>query len=69
MATRIPRQDYQEDTMAAVVPIMEESPSESLERIETSHSSRSDAAMESLNVTLVRSVGDPGAVMLETWES
>lgn len=55
--------------MAAVVPVMEESLSESLERIETSHNSRSDAVMESLNVALVRSVGDPGTVMLETWES
>lgn len=65
----VPRQDYQKDTMAAVVSVMEESLSESLEKIETSHSSRSDAVMESLNVALVRSVGDPGAVMLETWES
>ncbi|MEU4200783.1 immunity 49 family protein [Streptomyces sp. NPDC026294] len=55
--------------MAAVVPVMEESLSETLERIETLHNSRSDAVMESLNVALVRCVGDPGAVMLETWES
>jgi hypothetical protein len=63
------RQDYPKDAMAAVVPVMEESLSDSLEEIETSHSSRSDAVMESLNVALVRCVGDPGAVMLETWES
>ncbi|KOU92512.1 hypothetical protein ADK91_01545 [Streptomyces sp. XY511] len=55
--------------MAAVVPVMEESLSQALEGIETSHSSRSDAVMESLNVALVRTVGDPGSVMLETWES
>ncbi len=65
----VPRQDYQKDKMAAVVPVMEESLAESLERIETSHNSRADAVMESLNVALVRTVGDPGAVMLETWES
>lgn len=63
------RQDYPKDAMAAVVPVMEESLSDSLEEIETSHSSRSGAVMESLNVALVRCVGDPGAGMLETWES
>lgn len=65
----VPRQDYEKDEMAAVVPVMEESLSDSLEKIETSHNSRSGAVMESLNVALVRCVGDPGAVMLETWES
>lgn len=65
----VPRQDYPTDKMAAVVPVMEKSLSQSLERIETSHNSRADAVMESLNVALVRTVGDPGAVMLETWES
>ncbi|MCY0952744.1 immunity 49 family protein [Streptomyces sp. H27-S2] len=65
----VPRQDYPKNEMAAVVPVMEKSLSESLERIETSHNSRADAVMESLNVALVRTVGDPGAVMLETWES
>ncbi|MFJ7998760.1 immunity 49 family protein [Streptomyces sp. NPDC096310] len=63
------RQDYPKDAMAAVVPVMEESLSDALEGIETSHRSRSGAVMESLNVALVRSVGDPGSVMLETWES
>ncbi|MEU9255054.1 immunity 49 family protein [Streptomyces sp. NPDC048270] len=65
----VPRQDYPKDEMAAVVPVMEGSLSYSLEEIETSHSSRSGAVMRSLNVALVRTVGDPGAVMLETWES
>lgn len=69
MITSMSRQDYHKDKMAAVVPVMEESLGESLERIETSHHSRADAVMESLNVALVRTVGDPGAVMLETWES
>ncbi|MFD9725978.1 immunity 49 family protein [Streptomyces sp. NPDC059072] len=55
--------------MAAVVPVMERSLSYSLEEFETSHNSRSGAVMRSLNVALVRCVGDPGAVMLETWES
>lgn len=55
--------------MAAVVPVMEGSLSDSLEKVETSHNSRSGAVMESLNVARVRCVGDPGAVMLETWES
>ncbi|MFE4058334.1 immunity 49 family protein [Streptomyces sp. NPDC059096] len=63
------RQDYPKDAMAAVVPVMEESLSDALEEIETSHRSRSDAVTESLNVALVRTVGDPRAVMLETWES
>ncbi|KIF78928.1 hypothetical protein QR77_17810 [Streptomyces sp. 150FB] len=48
---------------------MEESLSDSLQEIETSHNSRSSAVTESMNVALVRCVGDPGAVMLETWES
>ncbi|KJK54291.1 hypothetical protein UK14_02280 [Streptomyces sp. NRRL F-4428] len=48
---------------------MEGSLSYSLEAIETSHNSRSGAVMRSLNVAFVRCVGDPGAVMLETWES
>lgn len=65
----VPLQDYEKDEMAAVVPVMEESLSDSLEKIETSHNSRSGAVMESLNVALVRCVGDPGAGMLETWES
>ncbi|MEU6059793.1 immunity 49 family protein [Streptomyces sp. NPDC047097] len=65
----VPRQDYPKDEMAAVVPVMEETLSDSLEEFETSHDSRSDAVMESLNVALVRCVGDPEAVMLETWES
>ncbi|MGW2270886.1 immunity 49 family protein [Streptomyces yangpuensis] len=69
MTVCVPRQDYRKDRMAAVVPVMEESLSQALEGIETSHSSRSDAVMESLNVALVRTVGDPGSVMLETWES
>ncbi|WP_327263699.1 immunity 49 family protein [Streptomyces sp. NBC_01232] len=69
MTVIVQRQDYQKDKMAAVVPVMEESVSESLEQIETSHSSRADALMESLNVALVRTVGDSSAVMLETWES
>ncbi|MFJ7775471.1 immunity 49 family protein [Streptomyces yangpuensis] len=69
MTVCVPRQDYCKDRMAAVVPVMEESLSQALEGIETSHSSRSDAVMESLNVALVRTVGDPGSVMLETWES
>nr|WSX19394.1 immunity 49 family protein [Streptomyces tubercidicus] len=69
MSVIVPRQDYEKDEMAAVVPVMEESLSDSLEKIETSHNSRSGAVMESLNVALVRCVGDPGAVMLETWES
>lgn len=65
----VPRQDFPTDEMAAVVPVMEGSLSYSLEEIETSHSSRSGAVMRSLNVARVRCVGDPGAVMLETWES
>ncbi|MFE9633191.1 immunity 49 family protein [Streptomyces sp. NPDC006463] len=65
----VPRQDYPQDRWMAVVPTMEESLADSLEKIETSHNSRSDAIMESLNVALVRCVADPGAVMLETWES
>ncbi|WP_395372267.1 immunity 49 family protein [Streptomyces tubercidicus] len=69
MSVIVPLQDYEKDEMAAVVPVMEESLSDSLEKIETSHNSRSGAVMESLNVALVRCVGDPGAVMLETWES
>ncbi|MCK8679481.1 immunity 49 family protein [Streptomyces lichenis] len=48
---------------------MESSLSYSLEKIETSHNSRADALMESLNVALVRCVGDPRAGLLETWES
>ncbi|GGZ84572.1 immunity 49 family protein [Streptomyces subrutilus] len=63
------RQDYPQDAMAAVVPVMEVSLSDSLKEIETSHVSRSGALAESLNVALVRCVGDPDAVMLETWES
>jgi hypothetical protein len=63
------RQDYPTDAMARVVPVMEKSLSHSLGEIETSHNSRSGAIMRSLNVALVRCVGDPGAVMLETWES
>ena len=63
------RQDYQKDEMAAVVPVMEGSLSYSLEKIETSHNSRSGAVMRSLNVTFVRCVGDPTAGRLETWES
>ncbi|MER5868300.1 hypothetical protein [Streptomyces sp. NPDC002044] len=66
MTVIIERQDYRKDSMAAVVPVMERSLSSSLEKIETSYDSRSDAVMTSLNTTLVRSVGDPGAVMLET---
>ncbi|MFE2327564.1 immunity 49 family protein [Streptomyces sp. NPDC059385] len=65
----VPRQDYSKDDMAAVVPIMERSLSHALEEIETSHNSRSGAVMRSLNVALVRCVGDPTAGMLETWES
>ncbi|MFG3495849.1 immunity 49 family protein [Streptomyces sp. NPDC047928] len=65
----VPRQDYPKDEMAAVVPVMEESLSYSLEEIETSHNARSGAVTRSLNVALVRCVGDPDAVMLETWES
>lgn len=61
--------DATQEDMAAVVPVMEESLSYSLEKIETSHNSRSEAVMESLNVALVRCVGDPTAGMLETWES
>ncbi|MGW6783340.1 immunity 49 family protein [Streptomyces sp. NPDC054987] len=62
-------QECPKDEMAAVVPSMEGSLSYSLEAIETSHNSRSGAVMRSLNVAFVRCVGDPGAVMLETWES
>ncbi|MFE2166703.1 immunity 49 family protein [Streptomyces sp. NPDC059447] len=69
MAVAIPRQDYPKDEWAAVVPSMEESLSYSLEKVETSHNSRSDAVMESLSVALVRCVGDSTAGMLETWES
>ncbi|MFJ5227953.1 immunity 49 family protein [Streptomyces sp. NPDC088400] len=65
----VSRQDYPKDAMAAVVPVMEESLSDALEEIETSHNSRSGAVTKSLNVALVRCVGDPGAVMLESWES
>ncbi|MEU9122807.1 immunity 49 family protein [Streptomyces sp. NPDC048506] len=65
----VPRQDYEKDEMAAVVPVMEGSLSYSLEEIETSHNSRSGAVMRSLNVALVRCVGDPTAGILETWES
>ncbi|MFD4242594.1 immunity 49 family protein [Streptomyces sp. NPDC058525] len=65
----VPRQDYEKDEWAAVVPSMEGSLSYSLEGIETSHNSRSDVVMESLNVALVRCVADPTAGMLETWES
>lgn len=65
----IPRQDYPKDEWTAVVPSMEGSLSYSLEKIETSHNSRSGAIMESLNIARVRCVGDPGAVMPETWES
>ncbi|MFF9983007.1 immunity 49 family protein [Streptomyces erythrochromogenes] len=69
MTVIVDRQDYRKDGMAAVVPVMEESLSEALEGIETSHNSRSDAVMESLNVALVRTVGDPDSVVRETWES
>lgn len=65
----VPRQDYPKDAMAALVPAMEKSLSGALEEFETSHRSRSSAVMESLNVARVRGVGDPDAVMLETWES
>ncbi|WP_405679183.1 immunity 49 family protein [Streptomyces sp. NBC_00868] len=68
-AVQLPRQDYPKDEWAAVVPTMERSLSRSLEEIETSHNSRSGAVMRSLNVALVRCVGDPTAGMLETWES
>lgn len=63
------RQDYPKDAMAKVVPVMERSLSDALQEIETSHRARSAAVMESLNVALVRGVGDPDAVVLETWES
>ncbi|WP_405679179.1 immunity 49 family protein [Streptomyces sp. NBC_00868] len=69
MTMILSRQDYPKDDMAAVVPVMEGSLSYSLEKIETSHNSRSGAVMRSLNVALVRCVGDPTAGMLETWES
>ncbi|MFD6231081.1 immunity 49 family protein [Streptomyces sp. NPDC060232] len=65
----VPPQEHPKDEMAEVVPVMEGSLSHSLEEIETSHNSRSGAVMRSLNVALVRCVGDLGAVMLETWES
>ncbi|MFJ3962512.1 immunity 49 family protein [Streptomyces sp. NPDC090036] len=68
-ALDVPRQDYPQDGWMAVVPSMEGTLSYSLEEIETSHNSRSGAVMRSLNVALVRTLGDPGAVMLETWES
>ncbi|MFJ4903266.1 MULTISPECIES: immunity 49 family protein [unclassified Streptomyces] len=65
----VPRQDYPKDAMARVVPVMERSLSDALQKIETSHRARSAAVMGSLNVALVRGVGDPDAVVLETWES
>ncbi|MFE1410214.1 immunity 49 family protein [Streptomyces sp. NPDC085524] len=68
-AVSLPRYDYQKDEWATVVPVMERSLSYSLEEIEISHNSRSGAVMRSLNVALVRCVGDPTAGMLETWES
>ncbi|MFE1410210.1 immunity 49 family protein [Streptomyces sp. NPDC058746] len=69
VAVAITRQDYPKDDMAEVVPVMERTLSHSLEEIETSHNSRSGALTRSLNVALVRCVGDPTAGMLETWES
>ncbi|MGW9068402.1 immunity 49 family protein [Streptomyces yangpuensis] len=69
MTAIVPRQDYPEDDMAAVIPVMEGSVSYSLEKFETSHNSRSGAVMRSLNVAFVRSAVDPRAAMRETWES
>ncbi|MFF4012281.1 immunity 49 family protein [Streptomyces sp. NPDC001717] len=65
----VPRHEYEKDEWTEVVPSMEGSLSYSLEEIETSHNSRSGALIRSLNVALVRCVGDPTAGMLETWES
>ncbi|MFC9812169.1 immunity 49 family protein [Streptomyces virginiae] len=65
----VARQEYPKDAMAAVVPVMERSLSGSLETIETSHRTRASALTTSLNVARIRCVGDPEAVLLETWES
>ncbi|MFB7169770.1 immunity 49 family protein [Streptomyces sp. NPDC056254] len=65
----VTRQEYPKDAMAAVVPVMEKSLSGSLETIETSHRTRASALTTSLNVARIRCVGDPEAVLLETWES
>ncbi|MCX5195908.1 immunity 49 family protein [Streptomyces sp. NBC_00249] len=69
MTLNVSRQDYPTDSMAAVVPVMEQSLSDSLETIETSHDARADAIWDSLNVVRVRCVGDPHALMPETRES
>ncbi|MFJ2898924.1 immunity 49 family protein [Streptomyces sp. NPDC087218] len=55
--------------MAAVVPVLEEGLANSLQNIETSHRARTGALTTSLNIARIRCVGDPDAVMLETWES
>jgi hypothetical protein len=63
------RQDYPTAAIETVVPVMEKSLANSLQTIGTSHRARSGALTTSLNVARIRCVGDPDAVMLETWES
>ncbi|MEV2243763.1 immunity 49 family protein [Streptomyces sp. NPDC049970] len=48
---------------------MEKSLASSLQTIETSHGTRSASLTTSLNVARIRCIGDPDAVMVETWES
>ncbi|MEU9318843.1 immunity 49 family protein [Streptomyces sp. NPDC048295] len=69
MVTSVSRQSYPTVAMEAVVPVMEKSLAGSLQTIETSHGARSASLTTSLNVARIRCVGDPDAVMLETWES
>lgn len=69
MVTSVSRQSYPVAEMEAVVPVMKKSLANSLQTIETSHRARSGALTTSLNVARIRCVGDPDAVMLETWES
>ncbi|MFE7462783.1 immunity 49 family protein [Streptomyces sp. NPDC057499] len=63
------RQDYPVAEMMDILPITEKSLANSLQNIETSHRARTGALSTSLNVARIRCIGDPDAVMLETWES
>ncbi|MFJ6011674.1 immunity 49 family protein [Streptomyces sp. NPDC092952] len=69
MVASVPRQTYPVAEMNEVIPTMEESLDNMVRSIETSHSARSMVLSKSLNVARIRCIGDPDAVMLETWES